>query len=76
MHVGDLIVLDHLDYMTNPTGLRPPDAPLHVGLQGAERALVPLDRQLQHLQQPFGRVQVADDALRDDDRLAWNAGRL
>ena len=49
---------------------------LHVGLQHAERLLVPLNRQLQGVQHPLGREEIRDDPLRDGDRLRGNAKRL
>ena len=56
--------------------LRPADAPLDVGFQGAERGLMALNGQLQHVQEPLGRVQIRDDPLSDDNRLAWHSRGL
>ena len=42
---------------------------LHVGLDHAECRFVPLERQVQGLQQPLGRVEVGDDPLRGMHRF-------
>ena len=52
------------------------DALLHVGLQHAERLLVPLDRHVQGLQHPLGREVVGDDPLLHFDRLGRHAEGL
>ena len=47
-----------------------------VGFQNAEGRFVTLDRHLQGVQHPLGRVEVGDQTLRDRDRLRGHAKRL
>ena len=63
----------NLGLLAHETGT---NALLHVGLQHAERLLVPLNRQLQGVQHPLGREEIRDDPLGDGDRLRGNAKGL
>ena len=53
-----------------PKGLSSsPNASLSICFQGAEGGFVTLDRELQHLEQPFRGIQVCNDPLRYDNWL-------